>query len=1055
MIALVINILEILKSQSLLFFYIIISGVLFFWFISKLKKKSLSDKKSEENEHIQYLIKTIKLLAKDSYIDIFMFDEYERIIYVFENDRFIKTDLNFSELERNMHPDDKQRYYEDYADITNCRKDTVLSLTRIYDQKEKKYKHYEFVIVPVRKDAEGKVSRYIYSRKDVTKSRELLDIRERNIKSFNLALKSAKLIRWQYDYEHRKLKFINSDYKEYEVRFEEINEIICEEDLEKFLGYIRCIEEFKEPESIIIKLKIKGQEIAYEINSLLYKKDNTTFIYGIMKDVSQFLHYQKQITELKDNMALALEAGDISVWRYEIKTSMFHYIYGSSLNSKEISYKSFEKYLHPGDVKLFENGFRELISGVREKVAIKYRMLINNEWHWFLSSVIAVANNNRIIALTGTRKNITEDVNAKILLEDANRKLYRSNEEISYNEQRLQYILDKIPVPIYIKDPETQEHVYINEEAQKVYNLKLNSVTDDVVESEDSQRHRLIDEEMMKTGEEYMSTESYTLKSGERIETYVRKIIIEQNYKKLILVARLNLTEQKKAVIANKILSASISSLKAYTWSFDNINNQIIYRDIYLKTKDRNINDLNSLEKKLSLIHKEDRKNYADTINKYIEAGVGNFSVTYRSDIENAKQYKWWESRCVVETIYTNDLSYVYIYGIDINIDNQKRNELSLKKSRKKLKAVINKNELILNNNASAMIYLNSEFKVQWSNAHLIFKKEDLSKLYTPGVYCYEIKGKDEPCLNCPAKRALVTGHICTEEMQLNDDFYEVIAIPILNESENEGVVLRIDKVTERKLLIEDLQNAKTQAEESEKLKMSFLANMSHEIRTPLNAIIGFSELMMYDEYAKEREEYMNIIKSNSNLLLGLINDILDMSKIESGAIKFSIERFDISTLFNEIYIASQQQCNNPDVKLIANNRVQSCIVSQDKNRISQIFGNFISNAIKYTSSGHIIIAMENIDNGIRISVKDTGIGIDRSLHHQIFRRFEKLDSYAPGTGLGLAICKSIIDAIGGKIGFDSEKNAGSLFWAWFPMEFRNKRSKTKNQLLLMDEKGV
>ena len=208
---------------------------------------------------------------------------------------------------------------------------------------------------------------------------------------------------------------------------------------------------------------------------------------------------------------------------------------------------------------------------------------------------------------------------------------------------------------------------------------------------------------------------------------------------------------------------------------------------------------------------------------------------------------------------------------------------------------------------------------------------------------------------------------------------------------------------------------------------------MSHEIRTPLNAIVGFSQLLQEAENADEREEYVRIIQMNNELLLRLINDVLDLSKIESGMIELKKEVFDFSVAFDKTYMALKQRCNNPDVDFQERNPFLSCIVELDRNRLMQVINNFVTNSIKCTSKGHIIMGYEYMNNGIRIYVEDTGIGIEKEKQYRVFDRFEKLNSFAQGTGLGLSICKAIVEASNGKIGFKSKKDVGSVFWAWFP----------------------
>ncbi len=238
--------------------------------------------------------------------------------------------------------------------------------------------------------------------------------------------------------------------------------------------------------------------------------------------------------------------------------------------------------------------------------------------------------------------------------------------------------------------------------------------------------------------------------------------------------------------------------------------------------------------------------------------------------------------------------------------------------------------------------------------------------------------------------------------------------------------------ITQVRNMQQELVRAKNKAEESERLKMSFLANMSHEIRTPLNSIVGFSELLSEDLDKDERSEYIKIIRTNNELLLRLINDILDLSKMESGVIEIKPETFDVVEVFDEFYLSFKERFH-PDVSLKRNYNIKKCKVTLDKNRISQIHSNFMSNAMKYTPKGTVTMGLDYIDGGIKFFVQDTGIGIPENKKHLVFQRFEKLDDFAQGTGLGLAICKVIAETLDGRIGFESTEGQGSRFWVWLP----------------------
>lgn len=227
----------------------------------------------------------------------------------------------------------------------------------------------------------------------------------------------------------------------------------------------------------------------------------------------------------------------------------------------------------------------------------------------------------------------------------------------------------------------------------------------------------------------------------------------------------------------------------------------------------------------------------------------------------------------------------------------------------------------------------------------------------------------------------------------------------------------------------QDLIMAKNKAEEADQLKSTFLANMSHEIRTPLNAIVGFSALLSEVESEEEKNEYKQLIETNSDILLRLIGDILDLSKIEVGSIDINRQDLDLCSLCNELYRSFQQRVKNPKVTLKLIDPYKKCIAKFDKYRFTQIFTNFVTNAIKYTPEGEIVMGYECKPGQVRLYVKDTGIGIPDDKKNRIFGRFEKLDTFAQGTGLGLSICKAIANATCGEVGFHSKEHEGSEFW--------------------------
>lgn len=233
--------------------------------------------------------------------------------------------------------------------------------------------------------------------------------------------------------------------------------------------------------------------------------------------------------------------------------------------------------------------------------------------------------------------------------------------------------------------------------------------------------------------------------------------------------------------------------------------------------------------------------------------------------------------------------------------------------------------------------------------------------------------------------------------------------------------------ITELKRTEEMLVKARDKAEASDRLKSAFLANMSHEIRTPLNAIVGFSSLLTSTENAAEKELYNSLIGHNNKLLLNLINDVIDLSKIESGYLELRPDWVNLTELLDESVAEYVHQVPS-GVELLTNYPAHDSLVELDRLRIKQILSNFLSNALKNTTTGHVEVFYEVDHQSVRIGVKDTGRGIPQNMLEKIFERFEKLDSFAQGAGLGLPICKLIVEKMNGRILVDSQLGIGTTF---------------------------
>lgn len=352
---------------------------------------------------------------------------------------------------------------------------------------------------------------------------------------------------------------------------------------------------------------------------------------------------------------------------------------------------------------------------------------------------------------------------------------------------------------------------------------------------------------------------------------------------------------------------------------------------------------------------------------------------------------------------------------------------------------------MVLDNINSGLVYINTQHIVKWESTKGAFMLPG-NMAYNQGELCYKtVRGLDSPCENCPAVETMKTGLPAKYMMQEDDKYIEVTSHPLFNrKNEIKGVVIKLEDVTQSKLQEIELRQAKEHAEESNIMKSAFLANMSHEIRTPLNAIVGFSELLASTDNAEEKDEYLNVIRNNNELLLQLIGDILDLSKIESDSLLF----VDVDTNVNELLASIEQSARyriaNKHVKLILKSQSDPCTIRIDKNRLTQVITNFLNNAIKFTAEGSIHFGYKLLSDGsIYFYVTDTGIGIMSDKVGSVFNRFVKLNVDIKGTGLGLSICQSIVKHWDGEIGVESEYGIGSNFWFKLPASVV-KQSKTE-----------
>ena len=494
---------------------------------------------------------------------------------------------------------------------------------------------------------------------------------------------------------------------------------------------------------------------------------------------------------------------------------------------------------------------------------------------------------------------------------------------------------------------------------------------------------------------------------------------------------KVQLAKKTEELIAKRELAMQVSNI--VHWDFD-------VRTLKFESYNDPVNDyasdkLLTIEEQMNVIHPEDRSSAYDAIQTMLSGK--DFTVEFSCRIKT-KHDKTWSYCNIIGVPFERDENgdIVRYTGFRQNISKQHQLDEELRERNYKMELTFK---------TVGMSYW--DFDVE-SGLFRAFNDPvndfHSEKPIFPEDYLNTAHPDDVNCVREYINRILLGVNSdfnlkYRSKTKWDDEWQTLLVTGIPIERNKKGQVTRYTGIkinnTKWEKMAQELKDLKEKAELSDRLKSAFLANMSHEIRTPLNAIVGFSELMINCDDSSEKEEYMEIIQSNNELLLRLINDILDLSKIESGILERKPEKFNMSKVCSELYTMIQPKVTNPDVKFCMDESGPECLIFLDRNRLKQVWMNYLTNAVKCTQSGYIKMGYSIEGKGIRFYVEDSGVGIPVELQDRVFGRFQKLNEFAQGTGLGLAISRAIIEGAGGKVGFISQPGKGSTFWAWVPCE--------------------
>lgn len=630
-------------------------------------------------------------------------------------------------------------------------------------------------------------------------------------------------------------------------------------------------------------------------------------------------------------------------------------------------------------------------------------------------------------------------------------------------------VLDHIAIPVSVKSMDTGRYVFWNKQAE-VFGCTADGIIgyteEQFMTKEQALAAQRVSRRLADGEKQYQDIERYTLQDGKEHTFMITRSAFAYGKDHLILCSALDISDfttvkssllkmQEELAVKNMELSLALRVAKLIPWECDLQEKTFFcdYRAYHHESAlipDARGRYTVGVEEYLNRIHPDYRDHAIQVINELREGKREEFQETYLIHWFNDREYEWVQ---VQSCIFARNAAGqpLRIIGSAQCVTGEKEMEMTLRQAKEDL--------------ARKNMWLSSVMKIarvlpwecdlttqiffcDYENYHFDGSTlPDAQGRYTLPIDIYFSRIHPDHRNRAIEKFAeMLSGK--TDEFHetypihwYNDEDYEwVEAQSGITQIHTDGTPLRIvgsaQVVTGQKRMEESLREAKEQAEQSNTLKSAFLANMSHEIRTPLNAIVGFSDLLAQSENAEEKQEFLTIIKNSNELLLQLIGDILDLSKIEAGTLEFSFEDYNLNKMMEELAHTARMKVEDPNIEVAWTQRLPECMIHTDRNRLLQVFHNFINNAAKFTQQGYIHFGYRQLQDGKwYFYVTDTGCGISADRVNDVFDRFIKLDRMAKGTGLGLTISKSIVECLGGEIGVDSVEGKGSTFWFILPAD--------------------
>lgn len=595
----------------------------------------------------------------------------------------------------------------------------------------------------------------------------------------------------------------------------------------------------------------------------------------------------------------------------------------------------------------------------------------------------------------------------------------------------LQSIMDNLPVGLFIKDVTNQyRYLFYNNKVSEFYEEEFGVVigkNDFETNDQNAERNRMEDEMVLGCDEPVSFDRVFADKETGQIKRWgiaTKTKLTDREGRKYIIATVVDTTDIRKNELEldniRQELSIALDAGSMSAWCYDVERKE--FASLYRNTlSDSGL----TYEEALEMANPEDRLKYQNFIEELSSGRREKSKEIFR--FKRNGEYGWYETYAIgLESDKTGKIT--QIIGTEKNITGEMQQLQELEENKLKLEFTLEAAQIISWEYNVDTRSFNSPRSTVFEEPIIPLEK-----------YISFVNPEDVP-LFIHALDDLASGNTEVMDVQIRirtsrfgDRWFEMHSVAYGRDENGQAhrlIGLRRD-ITDLKMTNE-LIRLRDKAEESNRLKSAFLANMSHEIRTPLNAIVGFSNLIAQAEEPDEIGEYVKIIEMNNELLLQLINDILDLSKIEAGQLDFNYTNVNLGEVYQNLYQVFLSRIKD-GVKLICNLPAENCIIHSEKNRLMQVISNFLSNACKYTFEGTITMGYERFDDKLRFYVTDTGKGISADNVPHVFDRFAKFDSFVQGTGLGLSICESIIESLGGQIGVESEVGIGSTFWFILP----------------------